>query len=735
MRSQALRSAVVRVGVLRLLIFASFFVLAGRAAWLTVGMADAAIDHGNNQTQTRVGVAPSRGLILDRDGHELAITVDTPSVYVYPEQLADPERDLRRLARVLDLDLNALRRRMIGREGFRYVARWVGHEVAERVEALAIAGVGIQQEHRRTYPSGALASTVVGFSNIDGDGVRGVEQMMDEWLKGDARSVSVERDARGQLLANHDVDPSLSAGGDVRLSIDAGLQALAENALASAIEETKAEGGIVVVLDPATGDVLSLAESPSFDPNHFRDVDYASTRSRAFSDALEPGSTFKALLVAAALDAGAIRPDQAFDTGEGELRVPGKTIRDHDPYGVLDPKGILTHSSNIGAVMIGDALGPARYHAALRAFGFGARSGSGFPDESAGILRSWETWKPVDAATHSYGQGVAVTAVQLASAMATLANDGRRMKPRLVVAQRPTRGTWDVHEPVSLGQVVSPESARLTLDLMKGVVSPDGTGRLAGLYGIEVAGKTGTAQKIDPETKRYSQRDYIAWFMAAVPADDPELAIVVAIDEPKGPAHSGGLVAAPIFARVATDHLADLGIRTRPAPIAAPKKPVQLAEARAPEPTESRERSRARRRAGARAAAAPQPEPAATREQLLRAQLAAHATRAPKPTPQVSAAPPPAASGTQRAQAASFSRPAARGGADARRAVMVPDFTGSGATRASALAAREDLDVHVVGQSNGRVIAQEPRPGTIIAGTQRTVLLTFAAATSGGHGR
>ncbi len=722
MRSQALRSAVVRVGVLRLLIFSFFFVLAGRAAWLTVRV-DEVIDYGDRQTHTRVGVAPARGLILDRDGHELAITVQTPSVYVFPEQLTEPEQAVRQLARALDMDVRALSGRVIGHRGFRYLARWVSAETAEKVSALDLAGVGIQQEHRRSYPSGTLASTVVGFSNIDGDGVRGVEQMMDEWLKGDARSFALQRDARGQLMIDHAVDPSLSAGGDVRLSIDAGLQALAEDALVSTVEETEAEGGIVVVLDPKTGDVLTLAESPGFDPNHFRSVDYASTRSRAFSDAMEPGSTFKALLVAAALDAGAIRPDQAFDTGDGTLRVPGKTIRDHDPYGVLDPAGILTHSSNVGAVMIGEALGPARYHAALRAFGFGQRSGSGFPDESAGILRRWDSWKPVDAATHSYGQGVAVTAMQLASAMATLANDGRRMQPRLVVAQRATRGEWQEIEPVSLGQIVSPESARLTLDLMKGVVSPHGTGRLAGLRGLEVAGKTGTAQKIDPETRRYSQRDYIAWFMAAVPADDPKLAVVVAIDEPKGAVHSGGMVAAPIFARVATDHLADLGIHTRPEPIAAAKPKVEIAEAPAPAPKPApRTRARVERKVAAPTPAstpAPRAQPAAG----ARTERAVAVAPAPRPAP-VSAGPPAA-------------KPAGhvRATADRDRAVLVPDFTGSAADHATALAAREDLDVRVVGQAGGHVIAQEPRPGTIIAGSQRTVLLTFAAASSGGNGR
>lgn len=733
MRSQTLRAASRRVGALRLLLFACFFVLAGRAAWLTVGQVDEAVRQGMRQIHTRIEVAAARGLILDRDGHELAITVRAPSIYVIPEDLDHPEADVDRLAKALGLDAAELRQRVLGRRGFRYVARWVEEETGERVRALDLDGIGVQLEPRRAYPSGALAASVIGFANIDGDGVRGVEQMMDDWLKGNERSVPLLRDARGKKFADRSFDPRLAMGGDVRLSLDAGLQAMAEEALDQAVAETGAKGGLVIVLDPRTGDVLSLAEQPRFDPNDFRANDYASSRSRAFSDAIEPGSTMKALLVAAALDAGAIAPDQAFDTGDGTLRVPGKTIRDHDPYGVLDPAGILQHSSNVGAVMIGEALGPRRWHGALRAFGFGERSGSEFPDESAGILRGWQGWKPVDAATHAYGQGVAVTAMQLASAMAALANGGERMQPRLVVARRAPLGEWEPIAPVSHGHVVSPESARLTLEMMTGVVGPLGTGRLAGLAGVEVAGKTGTAQKVDPKSGRYSDRDYIAWFMAAVPADAPRLAIVVAIDEPKGPAHSGGLVAAPVFARVATDQLADVGIQTRPAPISAAPVPTHLVELRARIEAESEARAEARanekaeataqahRLARASEAAGATPRASSTRRPAAGAK-APSATRA---LASVAAGPPP---GAHAVQVAAAHAPGMR-----ERAVLVPDFMGSEAERATLLAAQEDLDVRLVGHARGLVVAQTPRPGTIISGAERTVQLTLAGpAPSGG---
>lgn len=744
MRSQALRAAALRVGALRLLIFACFFVLAGRAAWLTVVMNDG-VEQGDRQIHTRVGIAPNRGLILDRDGHALAVSVPAPSIYVVPEALESPESDLIRLADALDVDRGDLAQKVIGRRGFRYVARWVTPEAAARVEALDLEGVGIDAEPRRTYPSGPLAASVVGFANIDGDGVRGIEQMMDAWLKGSGQTLEVQRDARGALLSDHTVDPRLTSGGDVRLSLDAGLQALAEEALDRAIESAEALGGLVLVMDPRTGDLLTLAERPGFDPNTFRTLDYAATRSRAFSDAVEPGSTFKALLVASALDAGAITRDQLFDTADGKLRVRGKTIHDHDPYGEMDAAGILHRSSNVGAVMIGQALGPQRTFDAFRSFGFGESTGSGSPDESAGIIRNWKSWKPVDAATISFGQGVGVTAIQLASAMATLANDGQRMQPRLVLERRAPGETWEEIAPVSRGQVISPDAARSVLDMMTGVVGPYGTGRLAGLHGMKVAGKTGTAQKLDRETGRYSQRKYIAWFMAAVPADDPQVAVVVAIDEPQGPAHTGGAVAAPVFAQVATDHLAHLGFSTYPEPVASEPDPIKLAAAeRFADHFEAEAKARAIARAEAAAATQraeqkaeqarqqAQVEARAAREQAL-AQRAEkqHAANVVVPAdslPSVSSAPP------QSQPIAALSSDI-----DRERPVLVPDFTGAEVDQATKVAAMEGLDVRVVGSRleghDARVVSQVPRPGTIIVGTDRTVMIELASTATGGIGR
>ena len=681
MRAQALRSATVRVGALRLILLVLFLGLALRAAQLTV-ISTEGRRQGTRQIQTGLTLPGARGLILDRSHKELALSVDAPSVYVLPQLFEDRERSLKKLAEILKLDRRRLERRIAAHSGFTFIARWVSAEQAERISQLALPGVAIEHEPRRTYPAGRLAAPLLGFADIDGNGVRGVEQMLNSWLRGDPRKLAVERDARGRLLCSRSLDPREAAGGDVVLSIDAGLQAQAEAALARAVEESGSRGGLVISIDPETGDVLSLAESPGFDPNDFRNIDYEQTRSRAFLDSLEPGSTFKAFLVAAALDAGAIGPRDPVDTGEGWIRVPGKIIRDHHPHGLLDVTGVLRVSSNVGAVQIAQQLGPESHFDALRRLGFGSDTGSGFPSESAGLLRSWRKWKPLDHATVAYGQGVSVTPMQLAMAMAALANGGERMQPRLVLARRRAMGRWQPTHPVGLGQAVSRETARTVLQMLETVVSSTGTGRRAALADVRVAGKTGTAQKLDTKTGRYSNDRYTAWFMGVAPADDPRLAIVVSLDEPSGVAHTGGSVAAPLFANVAAAQLARLGILTRPEPIPARPLPTLWVEHSESEPSERDEVGRR---------APPRSDPASPSARAVRVMAMAGAP------------------------------------AITESSVLVPDFHGESMADAKQLAADELLDLRVRGSDRGRVVDQSPAPGTVLAGGERTVVLSFGA--------
>jgi cell division protein FtsI (penicillin-binding protein 3) len=670
---------VVEVGLLGLLCL-----LALRAGHLSV-VDRRGLERGLEQTGRELRLASHRGLIVDRNGAELAVSLAAPSVYALPASVKDLDATAGRLATALGLREAAVRDRLDRDSSFVFVARWVSPEKAEKVRALGLHGVGVIEEPRRVYPHGGLAAPVVGFANIDGLGVRGVEQQEEDWLSGTPLEVPVERDNRGQLLLPPGIDPGASSGGDVALTLDTVLQADAERALDQAVREGGARGGLVVTLAPRTGEILALAERPGFDSNQFREVSYSATRSRAFLDALEPGSTLKAFLVAAALEAGAIRPDQQIDCGAGELRIPGKTIRDRRAFGLLDPGGILRVSSNVGAARIAFDLGAERHFEALRRFGFGASTGSGFPEESSGLLRPAAGWRRVDHATIAYGQGVSVTAIQLAAATAALANGGVWQRPRLVAARRSRGQSWQPNESGPSHRVVSAATARTVLEMMRGVVSASGTGNRASLRGVPVAGKTGTAQKL--VGGRYDLDRYLAWFVGVVPADDPELAIVVMLDEPAGDHRTGGSVAAPLFAEVASSQLRRLGIVTEPQPQSVKVAGQEGASAPAPAPRQ-------------RAAPSPAPTPTAAKEVAARTKPETPTPEAPRTAP----APPLAARGNR---------------------VLVPDFRGLTPEEVKGITSGSGLRIELLGQ--GRAIAQEPDPGTILAGSSR-VRVRFSGA-------
>lgn len=737
MRSQALDKAARRIVWLRLGGLALVLVLAARAGHLTVAHTRARTLY-EQQIQTEQRLAPARGTIFDRNGRELAISVEAPSIYAVPRLMEDREQTARALAEILELDRSRLTDRFTGRDGFTYVSRWVEPEQAERIRALELEGVGIDREPRRTYPAGKLAAPLLGFANLDGQGVRGIEQIENTWLTGTPRRVRVERDARGRPLALHSTDPRATLGGEIALTIDAAMQGAAEAALQEAVDTHDARGGIVITLDPKTGDVLSLVEAPGFDPNQFRHLEYQATRARSFTDVVEAGSTMKIFLIASALEAGLIEADTLFDTDKGFMRVRGKTIRDAKPYGIIQTSDILRVSSNVGAVQVGQLLGREAQYRGLLRFGFGSSTRSGFPTESAGLVRDWPLWKPVDQATISFGQGISVTPIQLAAALAALANEGERMRPRLVLARRQGQEAWQPNEIKSVGYAVSPDAAKQTLEMMTTVVSPNGTGRLAGLSRIEVAGKTGTAQKYDEELGQYSQERFMAWFVGVVPADDPELAIVVAVDEPMGKLHSGGGVAAPLFARVAAAQLAQRGIHAEPTPIPRSTKNLFVetladdvlsneAISELPfEPIEPPLESELRNPV----AQAVAPESAFDSIPRLEPPMAAVAAPPARPVAHVAAGPPSSvAAGAHPGHAATPGASLARTDAsrpEPQTPAFVPDFSGQTMSHALQLARREAIILSVYGATDGRVVSQVPVPGTVLRGPDRTVRVEFA---------
>jgi len=704
MRSARARISLRRIGIARVFVLFPFVALGIRAAHLSVD--ERGIERGENQTRRVLELAPGRGAIVDSSGAELALSVDSPSIYAIPSSIDDVDLAATKLAPILGWKRDELADRMRDRQSFFFVKRWVTPERAKRVRDLGLAGVGVIDEPRRIYPHRELGAQLVGFANIDGVGVRGIEQQEDDWLRGLARRIPVERDARGRKLWIGGDAQWRTTGGDVALTIDATLQAQAEEALRETVAASGARGGIVVAMDPWTGDILTLAENPSFDPNEFRNLDFASTRSRAFADAIDPGSTLKAFLIAAALEEGVIQPADVFDCEDGSFQVPGKTIHDHHPHGELTVAEILRVSSNIGAVKIAYQLGPAAHYRALRRFGFGSVTNSHFPGESAGLLRSWKDWMPVDHATIAYGQGISVTPIQLAAATSALANGGRWVQPRLVAARRAPGGAWHPIRPEPGRRVVGEDTADAILEMMEGVISPEGTGSRAGLKGVRVAGKTGTPQKYDSESQTFSTDRYEAWFTGVVPVDSPKLVIVVRVDEAKRPAHTGGATAAPLFARVAAAQLTRYGIFTEPErqraepgstvaiarneplpPVsAAPTKPAPRAQPSAAHPSEPR--------AAGRSAA-----------KVARASTASVA-RAPRP--------------------ASVERLASLGDR-----VLMPDFRGRTVDEVRQMTAGR---IAVKYSGEGRAVDQQPPPGTIYALSSGPVTIRFETQTAASDG-
>jgi cell division protein FtsI (penicillin-binding protein 3) len=673
MRSADLGRSGLRLRVACAVLLGCFAALAVRAAQLSM-FDDRGATRGDVQNLTTLTLAAARGLIVDRSGAELAVTVSAPSVYAIPAEIGNAEQTARAIARALGGNAASLQKRLERKAPFVYVKRWVSRKQADAVRSLGLPGVGVVPEPRRAYPNRELAGRLLGFANIDGEGVRGIEQQEDSWLRGKAQRIAVERDAHRQLLVTSGLDPRSAAGGDVALSLDATLQAESDAALGEVLAATGARRGTVVSMDPHTGDILALSELPGFDPNRFRATSYPATRSHAFLDAMEPGSVLKPFVVAAALQHGVVSKEDEVDCEEGFFRIRGKTLRDRRPFGVVDVAGVLRVSSNIGAAKIGFAVGPEAHFETLRRFGFGTPTGSGFPEESAGLLRSWRDWREVDHATISFGQGIGVTAVQLASATSALANGGLWRQPRLVTARREAGGAWQALEPATGRRAVRAEVADTVLRMMETVVSTEGTGRRAALEGVRVAGKTGTAQKLDAETGTYSTKSYLAWFAGVAPADDPRIVIVVMLDEPAGRAHSGGATAAPLFARIAASHLVRHGILTRP------KLPLPRM-------------------------ASVQPDPDAPQE-----------TRQP-----------------EFALASNPSHPSTRGEEDPQPAVLIvtldgrvllPDLRGLSISEVKQVTTRVGLEVEM--QGYGRVVSQDPAPGTILAGTTRRVSVRFA---------
>ncbi len=548
-----------RVSVIFCVFILFFGVIFFRAFQIQVLKGDALVKMAENQ-QTRVLELPfKRGGIYDRHFEELAVSREVDSVFIQPARVKDKKELQRLVLENLDVSKRELKKKLDSSKNFVWLKRQVDLTTDVRKAIKMNAGIGFLKESRRYYPNKELASNLIGFTGIDGGGLEGVELVSDHLLRGASKKVTVNKDAKGNLLLFEDIDSNLQ-GVDISLTIDKKIQYISDKALKNAVTKANARGGTAIVMNPHTGEILAMSSMPTYDPNTFGSFTPSDWRNRAVTDSFEPGSTIKPFVVAAAIDEGLVNEDSIFYCEKGEYKLQDRVFHDGKEYGWLSASNIIKHSSNIGAIKIGEKLGKVKLYRSLKSFGLGERTGSALPGEARGSLRHYSKWSGVSLYTISFGQGIAVTTLQLASAVSVIANGGYLMKPRIVKnIKSPDGKIIEKTEPIIRRKVISPGTARKVTEMMKLVTGEGGTGKLSSFDGFKVAGKTGTAQKADLKKGGYEKGKYIASFVGFVPADDPMLAIVVTIDEPEG-SFAGGVIAAPVFKEIAKQTLNYLGV-------------------------------------------------------------------------------------------------------------------------------------------------------------------------------
>ncbi|HSB60266.1 MAG TPA: penicillin-binding transpeptidase domain-containing protein, partial [Vicinamibacteria bacterium] len=515
---------------------------------------------GARQSERTINLDPRRGPILDRNGTPLAVSVDAESLYAVPQDIASPAATARALARPLGLDAAGSREleALLGRNrAFVWVRRKVDPQTAQRVREMQLDGIGFLTENRRYYPKRELMSQVLGYVGVDNTGMSGVEYALEGLIGGRAAKVVVHTDARRRPVG-HTEKPS-TEGHTVVLALDEAVQYVTERELERAVVETQAVGGIAIVVDPFTGEVLAMANHPSFNPNRFASYPSASWRNRAVADAYEPGSIFKIVTAAAGIQEQVVDTEEVLDCGRGSIEIAGVRINDHAVFDRLSFRDAVVRSSDVGMIRVAQRVGRETFNRYVRDFGFGAPTGIDLPGESAGLLRPTSRWSALSLPSMAFGQEVGVTAVQMAMAAAVVANGGYLMKPLVVRRVEDAEGrVVKEYKPLVVRRVLSPETADRLTEFLKEVVGR-GTGRQAAVAGFVVAGKTGTAQKVDA-SGRYSMTDHVASFVGFAPASRPALVVLVSLDTPKGPNNQGGDVAAPVFARIAEAALRQLAV-------------------------------------------------------------------------------------------------------------------------------------------------------------------------------
>ncbi len=528
----------------------AFAGLAGRAAYIQVFGNDFFQRQGEVRFARTLELPANRGRILDRNGLILASSVPAPSIWAIPEDVEATKSQLTELAKLLDMPLAELNKKL-GNEDktFVWVKRQVDEPVAQKIAALGIKGIYQRKEYKRQYPEGETAAHVVGFTNVEDRGQEGIELAFNKDLSGRAGSRRVIKDRLGRVIEDVGEQVPPLEGKDIQLSIDSKVQFVAYQKLRDAVTQRRAKGGSVVVLDTITGEVLALANYPSYVPDKRQNLTGEQLRNRALTDTFEPGSTMKPITVGMALEAGRVTPHTVIETSPGRYNIGGFTISDTHNYGTLSVEGVIQKSSNVGALKIAQKMSPHEMWDTYTALGYGQKPQIQFPGAVTGRLRPWKTWRPVEQATMAYGYGLSASLFQMAHSYTSFAHDGQIIPVTMLKSGEPAVGV----------RVFSPENAKAVRRMLQMAAAPGGTGPLAQTVGYSVGGKSGTAHK--QVGKGYASNKYRAWFTGMAPIESPRIIVAVMIDEPSDGNYFGGVAAAPVFSEVVQQTLRMMGVQ------------------------------------------------------------------------------------------------------------------------------------------------------------------------------
>jgi cell division protein FtsI (penicillin-binding protein 3) len=703
--------------------------ICARLVFLQVFSYGSFVKQAGHQQQRAIPLAAKRGVIYDRSGRELAMSVLVDSAFAVPSEVKDLPTAVSLITRITGEDYNVVLADCRAHKTFCWVARKANDETIERINSLKLQGVHFQKEPKRFYPARDLAAQVLGSVGMEDSGQSGIEHEFDDELRGRPGKMFISVDARKQWFSDIETQPD--PGENIVLTIDKNIQYIAEKELDQAIHDTQAIAGTVIVENPHTGEILALANRPTFNPNLRKQITPAALTNRAVSYIYEPGSTFKLVTISAALEEKVTNPNEIFDCQMGSIVYNGMRIRDSKPHGLLPVWGVLAESSDVGSIKIALRLGEDRFYKYIRAYGFGQQTGIELPGETRGMTKPPSRWSKVSIAAISMGQEIGISAVQLAGLVSTFANDGVRVAPRIVTGTVQPQGTPQTvaFHPGASQRVISPYTAAEMRSMMQKVVL-EGTGRKAILEGYSSAGKTGTAQKVDPDTGVYSKTKYIGSFAGFAPVNNPQIVVAVILDSAVG-LHQGGQVSAPVFKRISQQVLEYLHV-PHDLPLAPqhqllmaqskikdkdldegtpdhPGEPLETAEVNTGASDESKSPSVART-----PASAPAPAPAVSDGQVVEAAIREPLATTPAAQPSSASTPKPAVAPTQLPVSGTVVLDVEQGG------IEVPSFVGK--TVRGAVEAAQDIGLELEPVGSGVARQQTPAAGTHVpAGSRVTV--------------